>query len=94
MPTRVQLPKGCTGLDARDGKRYDATRPGGSVVIEDRHASQLAASANSNRSTGLLSANQPLSFGTKAGRWCAACRRLWNVWNDSCPRCGGSTSHV
>jgi hypothetical protein len=92
MSTRVQLPQGCTGLDTRDGKRYNATRPGGSVVVEDRHAAELAKSSNSNRSMGLLSARQPLSFGTKAGRWCAECRRLWNAWNDRCPRCGESTS--
>jgi len=91
MPTRIQLPPGCNGLDARDGTRYNATKPGGSVVVEDRHADQLTRSSNSNTASGLLSAKQALSFGTRAGRWCTSCRRLWNAWNAACPRCGGQT---
>ncbi len=30
-------------------------------------------------------------LGTKRGRWCAACCRIWNAWSHKCPKCGAQT---
>lgn len=88
MSAKVNLPPGCGGFTCADGTRYDA-RPGTSVVVSDRHADALDRSQYAEKD--LLTAKQPLSFGTKRGRWCQACRRVWNAWNDVCPRCGAET---
>ena len=92
MTTRIQLPPGCSGLDSRDGTRYTASRPGGSVVIEDQHAAEMKRSKRSrDSSSGLLSLKQSFSFGTREGRRCETCRRTWNGWSFTCPKCGADT---
>lgn len=90
--TKVQLPPGCRGFDAKDGTRYTASRPGGTVTVEDRHAKainegQFGGDAN------LVSATGALCLGTQKGRQCLNCadKRVWNVWNHQCPRCGEPT---
>jgi hypothetical protein len=86
MPTRVTVPPGCRGLDSRDGTKYKATRSGTVTIDDDRHVSEL------KRSGGLmLSSQETWSFGTKTGRWCASCGRMWNAWSVTCPKCGRDT---
>jgi hypothetical protein len=87
MPERVQLPPGCGGFTCADGTRYD-TKPGGSVVLEDRHADALAKSQHS--SIGLVTKGAT-AIGTRNGRWCQPCRFLAQAWSATCPRCGGPT---
>lgn len=87
MSQRVQLPPGCGGFTTADGSRYDA-KPGTSVVLEDRHADALAKSQHS--SIGLVTKGST-RLNTKAGRWCRPCRRLWQAWSSTCPKCEGPT---
>jgi len=89
MSQRVNLPPGCSGFDCKDGTKYKADKPGGAVVISDRHAGAVNQSQYADQ--GLISARGGLSFGTKRGKRCVSCRRLWNAWNDTCPRCGENT---
>jgi hypothetical protein len=89
MSQRVNLPPGCSGFDCKDGTKYKADKPGGSVVISDRHAD--AVNKSQFKEQDFISAQSLQSFGTKVGRYCQKCRRLWNAWNDTCPRCGEAT---
>ena len=91
MPVRVNLAPGCSGFTmAGDGTHYKAGRPGGHVDVADHHAPYINGMSG-NGDAGLLSAKGAHYIGTKNGRWCGACRRLWNVWNHGCPKCGGTT---
>jgi hypothetical protein len=92
MGVKVQLPPGCSGIDAKDGTKYTASRPGGQIEVDDRHASAI--NSGQYGDTGLVSAKGALSFGTKEGKQCPDCGRLWNVWNSSCPKCGVETFTV
>ena len=87
MGTRAHLPPGCGGFTCADGTRYD-TRPGGTVTLDDRHAKALAASQYAG--TGFIRA-ESFTIGTREGRWCRPCRRLWQAWSVVCPRCGHTT---
>jgi len=89
VSVKVQLPPGCTGFDCKDGTKYTASRPGGSVSVEDRHA--RAINNGQYGQQDFISAKGAVSFGTKRGKVCDPCRRVWNAWNDECPRCGGAT---
>jgi hypothetical protein len=92
MP-KVQLPPGNFGLQMEDGTRYRAGRPGGSVDVTDEHARAIDR-IHGNGTAGLITAGFR-QFGAvkKAGRWCKSCQpaRLWNAWNDTCPRCSSET---
>lgn len=88
MSQRVQLPPGCSGFRCADGSVYSA-KPGTSVVLEDHHASSLAKSQH--QSIGLVKSGESFSIGTKKGRWCPACSRVWQAWSVACPRCGAET---
>ncbi len=90
MSVKVQLPPGCSGLDCKDGTKYTATKPGGSVTVSDRHAAAI--NSGQYGDTGFISAKGAQSFGTKRGQRCEPCNRLWNAWNKTCPRCGAPTS--
>jgi hypothetical protein len=92
MAVKVNLPPGCTGFDCKDGTKYNATRPGGSVVLEDRHA--RAVNNGQFGEKGLVSAKGAESFGTKTGKYCEPCNRTWNSWTTSCNRCGAETTTV
>jgi hypothetical protein len=87
--TRVQLPDGCYGLDMANGKKYTADKPGGQVEVTERDSKYIGTSWYGQ--TGVMSGSQTLSFGTKRGRWCWTCRRLWNNWTTSCHKCGELT---
>lgn len=90
MSVKVQLPPGCSGFDCKDGTKYTAARPGGSVTVEDRHAHAINTGQFGQQ--GLVSAKGAQSFGTKRGRRCTPCKRLWNAWSAQCPRCGAPTT--
>lgn len=89
MSVKVQLPPGCKGFDCADGTKYTANRAGGSVTVEDRHAKAINTGQYGEK--GLVSAKGALSFGTRKGKHCQPCKRLWNAWNTECPRCGAPT---
>jgi hypothetical protein len=88
--TRVQLPDGCYGLDMANGKKYTADKPGGQVEVTERDSKYIGTSWYGQ--TGVMSGSQTLSFGTKRGRWCWTCRRLWNSWTTVCHKCGELTA--
>lgn len=93
MSVKVQLPPGCKGFDCKDGTKYTAARAGGSVTVSDRHAeaiknSQFGGDANLVGNVG------GETFGTKRGQRCPKDGRLWNAWNDTCPKCGTETISV
>lgn len=89
MSVKVNLPPGCSGFDCKDGTKYTANRPGGSVVVSDRHASSLNKSQYAEQD--FISGKGSQSFGTKIGMECPKCHRLWNVWNTRCPKCDVET---
>jgi len=88
MGVRVQLPPGCSGIDAQDGTRYTGKK-GGFVEVSERHAAAIRDSQH--QSIGMLNAREAHFIGTKRGRRCVPCRRTWNVWSVTCPRCGKDT---
>ncbi len=89
MP-RVNLPPGCMGFKASDGTRYTA-KAGTFVNVEDRHMPALR--AQDYASAGLVATEEKFFAVTKDdGRWCAPCRRLWNRWSHTCPKCGRDTT--
>jgi len=92
MPTKVQLPPGCTGFDCKDGTKYTAERAGGSVTVDDRHASAINTGQYGQQD--FISAKGSQSFGTKRGQRCTTCNRTWNAWNTTCPRCGAETTSI
>jgi rRNA maturation endonuclease Nob1 len=74
----------------QDGTRYTRNRRG-TIEVSDDHAVHVERQIGGEG--GLAFAGGFRGFlGTRKGRWCAACRRLWNAWNHECPRCGESTS--
>lgn len=87
--TKVQLPEGCYGLDMADGKKYKANRPGGTVEVSSKDAHYIDTSFYGQQ--GIMTGRERFSFGTRKGQWCGPCRRLWNVWNKTCPKCGAET---
>lgn len=92
MAVKVNLPPGCSGMDAKDGTKYTANRPGGSIMVEDRHANAINTGQFGDK--GLVSARGAVSFGTKKSQLCSECGRVWNAWNTICPKCGCATDTV
>ena len=89
MSVKVQLPPGCKGFDCADGTKYTANRSGGTVEVSERHAAAI--NGGQYGQTDFISAKGALSLGTKDGRWCRGCNRLWNAWNKTCSKCGEPT---
>lgn len=89
MSKRVNLPPGCSGFTTKDGSTLKADKPGGSVTISDRHAKALNQSQYAEQD--FISAKGGLTFGTKRGMLCVHCKRVWNAWNDVCPKCDAET---
>lgn len=89
MTVRVELPPGCEGFNMQDGTRY-AAKAGGTVNVDERHAK--AVNRQIGGEGGLAYAGGFRGFlGTKKGRWCGACCRIWNAWSHQCPKCGADT---
>lgn len=86
--TRVQLPPGCYGIEGANGQKYSA-RPGGTLDVPQHVADRIKTS--SAGASGVLRGGELLALGTKRGRWCSPCGRLWQAWSVQCPRCGEST---
>lgn len=89
MGTKVNLPPGCSGFDCKDGTKYTASKPGGAVEVEDRHARAINTGQYGEK--GFISATGAMSFGTKRGMYCEPCGRVWNAWNSTCPKCATPT---
>lgn len=91
MSQRVELPKGCYGLDVPGGGRYDATRPGGHVTVSEGDARKIR---KANGESGMLTAGAGLVIGTRRGQRCTSqtCGFLAQVWAKSCPRCNSPTT--
>lgn len=87
--TKVTLPDGCRGLDMADGTKYNADGRG-SVDMSAEHARYLKTSWYGQ--SGVMTTSQSLSFGTKKTMLCTACKKAWNAWNKTCPRCGEPTT--
>ena len=89
MSVTVNLPAGCSGFNMQDGTNY-AGRPGGSVTVAEHHAAAIRRQVGGD--AGLTGHGSFRTFGgTKNGRWCQPCTRLWNSWNHACPKCGAET---
>ena len=82
--TQVRLPDGCGGLKLEDGTKYKAPKRGGVVDVEPEHARAIRRQYGP---LGIMTGGMTFSFGTKRGRFCAACGRTWNAWNSRCPKC-------
>lgn len=87
MTVRVNLPPGCDGLNMQDGTRYSGR---GHVDVADSHAKAVE-NLTTGGDAGLVSARGRTYLGTRKGRRCSRCRRLWNAWSYLCPRCGDVT---
>jgi hypothetical protein len=92
MGVKVKLPPGCSGFDCKDGVKYTANKPGGTVEVSDRHAKAIEDGQFGK--TGLVSGKGAESFGTKRGRECPSCGRRWNAWNHECPKCEVETFQI
>ena len=74
----------------QDGTPYHSSIEGGTVTVADEHAPHVRREVGGD--AGLTGHGGSRVFlGTKGGRWCSACRRVWNRWNAVCPRCGEDT---
>jgi hypothetical protein len=80
---RVHLPDGCRALSMADPRRYTAC-PGDIVTVSAEHAARIRSAPRSTR-------GEAYTLGTKTGRVCDVCMRVWNVWNLLCPRCAAPT---
>jgi len=95
MP-RVLLPPGCAGFGDGDRKYMARNGPGSFVTLDDtdpveRRALQKLKGQDYHQA-GLVTGEEKFFAVTKDdGRWCKPCRRLWNRWNSSCPKCGEET---
>lgn len=90
MSVRIPLPPGNAGLRMEDGTHYRADREGGTVTVSDEHAPHVRREVGGD--AGLVGYGAFRSFmGTRDGRWCRACRRVWNRWNLVCVKCGQDT---
>jgi hypothetical protein len=89
VSTKITVPSGCTGLDMADGTRYDAPKQGTSIEVPAGHARAIKRSWYGQ--AGVITGTSYV-VGTRTGRWCEPCRRTWNAWSTSCPRCGNPTT--
>jgi hypothetical protein len=96
MP-RIQLPSGCAGFADGNRKFMAENGPGSFVNIDDtdpagrRALKQLA--GQDYAQAGLVDAGPEKFFTARKddGRWCRPCRRVWQRWSVTCPKCGGDT---
>lgn len=84
----VTLPPGCTGLDGADGSKTPSVRPGSTIEVSSRNAKFLK---NSWYGQNGVITSTGFTLGTKGTRRCEPCRRNWQSWSISCPRCGRDT---
>lgn len=87
MPV-VELPEGARTI-AQDGSNRYTGRRGDKVRVTPGQAAALERFRHTGPTHG-----ERYALGTKAGRWCGTCLRLWNAWSMLCPRCGEATEHA
>jgi len=85
--TKVTLPTGCVGLEFSDGTKVDGRA--GTAEVTETQARDIDHSWY--RRAGVMRGGQQFSFGTKRTRTCTPCKRRWNAWSSTCPRCGAPT---
>jgi hypothetical protein len=92
MP-RVFLPPGCGGFADGDRKYLAERGPGSYVNIEDGSPQLKKLQAQDYASAGLVDAGPEKFFSTRKddGRWCKPCKRVWQRWSLTCPKCGRDT---
>lgn len=84
--TRITLPDGCRGVDMATGQY--TSRPGDTITVSTGNADLIRQRAARVRH------GEQFAFGTRRGRACTPCRRVWNAWNATCPKCGEPTEEV
>jgi hypothetical protein len=82
---RVTLPEGAQGVAWEPRGRVTA-RAGDQVTVSAGHAAAIERFRRTGPASG-----QRFALGTRRGRRCTPCRRLWNAWSATCPRCGEDT---
>jgi hypothetical protein len=87
--TRVNLPPGCYGIEVA-GYKSRRVKPGSHLDIDNPRVARLIGKS-SNTELGIISNKELVGIGTKAGRWCKPCKRLWQAWSETCPKCGLET---
>jgi hypothetical protein len=87
--TRVQLPDGCYGLEMASGRKYDAPRSGGTVEVDPADARYIGTSFYGQ--SGIMRGGEQFCIGTRKGRRCPECTRIWQAWSALCPRCNKPT---
>jgi hypothetical protein len=73
------------------GRKYTAD-PGGKVDVDAKDAHYISTSFYGPGQAGIMRGGPQFSIGTRLGRWCAACKRIWQAWSITCPRCGEDTT--
>ena len=77
-----------------DNTVYKVDRATGRMNVDNEDHARAINQMSGNGDAGLLN-GQFRVFGSspRAGRWCRSCQpaRLWNSWNDFCPRCNAAT---
>jgi hypothetical protein len=72
-----------------DGTTYNG-RPGGRVTVDDVHGDAIARTLGGD--AGLIGSGRfGVFLGTRKGRVCEPCHRVWQAWSMQCPRCGADT---
>jgi hypothetical protein len=87
----ITAPPGCRQLAFADGGKPVRVDRRGRAYVSDERA-RMINSMRGNGEGGLINGLAG-EFGVrgKAGRWCAACRRLWYPWAVLCPKCDAET---
>lgn len=75
-----------------NGRQYTADQPGGTVEVSGRDARFIGTSFYGPGQSGIMRGGPQFTIATRAGRWCTPCKRIWQAWSKSCPRCGGETT--
>jgi hypothetical protein len=93
---RILLPPSCGGFADGDTKYLAERGPGSFVNIDDTDPAGRRALAKLRgqdyAQAGLVAGEEKFFAVTRDdGRWCAPCKRLWNRWSHTCPKCGHDT---
>jgi hypothetical protein len=90
---RIFLPPSCGGFADGDRKILAERGPGSFVTIEDGDPQLKKLRNQDYAQAGLVDAGPEKFFSLRKddGRWCKPCRRVWQRWSLTCPKCGGDT---
>lgn len=70
-----------------DGSQFNSRT--GTVSIPDEYMPELATSTAVT--SGILRTGQSFRLGTKVGKVCPQCSRIWQAWTLVCPKCNVET---